>query len=418
MITKAIRKSAIAKKAVLFLIAAALLICNSTVNAQVVQTVEHPEIAKIDGLRLVATTDKSRFIAGESVEVRLRIENTSKVMCGFMETQPDMDFSVSAKDAQGREVPQTAFGKMRLTIPFFRRVFRRIDPGQSISYSLNVNRLVDMSGSGNYSVTIRKGITISSSNAQFIDSGNQTELATTIPIILEEPKYLPQGIPNASLDSSKVASSVSDGNPLLAWKEGDHWTLEIELFQNGSVSTNVPQTATSSENDLPNARLAARYSIEVKIAGTEKTDKGDYWQVDFIPGEEAPMSVREQSYRVLVSKKDGIVEAVIGLRGFGNPNLIKADGISFARETPFGYPLLLFPLMSNHDFTTKDGLRFSMTTQTSEQDRVLDFHSIPQGLKGSEVKQVWPKADKWWKEYTLQDNDRQFILRAKRLEEH
>jgi hypothetical protein len=383
---------------------------------------------ELTGVELSALPDEVAVGPDSPVILTVVLKNTSASRTFFFfQTTPERDFRLVARDSKGHTVPLTARGQMMARpIDSLMRVGRNIKPGEELRYKILASRLCDFSLSGTYFLTVTQHLS-EFANGEKIRDGfafskpAQVQVGERFSPRLASGLYAPGPLKPDAVEQVPLPGAMAASRPTSLWKEGDTWPLRIELLTTeppGTAAATVSPGRTAGDGAGDGVkvepRLVARYGMRVKVAGTEHTDDGDYWQLDFTPEGEAPGETRAQSYRVLVSKKDGSMAAIIGLRGLGNPGLERGSGLTFTHEAPFGYPLLMFPLEQKREATSILGSRFSLATRTAGRLRVLEANSQRQQAKGFRLRQVWSIGAEWWDEYEMQDSDRQWILRAKK----
>ncbi|HEX8833135.1 MAG TPA: hypothetical protein VF719_02985 [Abditibacteriaceae bacterium] len=108
-----------------------------------------------EGLQLWARAEKEETTVGQPVMVILTLKNTGVKPVSWGETSPARDFDVQAADKSSQSVLPTAYATSRLTMPIFGRVFRMLQTGHQVTYKLPVNRLIDMTEGGTYSLVIK-----------------------------------------------------------------------------------------------------------------------------------------------------------------------------------------------------------------------------------------------------------------------
>lgn len=106
------------------------------------------------GFQLAVQAEKSTVEAGEMVVLLITLKNTTKNTLDVYEHGTDKDFELEVKNAGGEVMPLTSHGrdskvKMKLNS-------MSVGPGQEIRYRLRLSRLVDMSVSGSYPITVKR----------------------------------------------------------------------------------------------------------------------------------------------------------------------------------------------------------------------------------------------------------------------
>jgi len=111
------------------------------------------------GYLLSVTLEKPEVSASEPVVIRVAVKNGSKESISYILELPEKTFKLSVKDAKGREVPLTAYGK---------RLFGKrpqgesgtqgvnLKPGAKSEFRMLVNRIYDMTVSGTYTIVARR----------------------------------------------------------------------------------------------------------------------------------------------------------------------------------------------------------------------------------------------------------------------
>jgi len=198
----------------------------------------------------------------------------------------------------------------------------------------------------------------------------------------------------------QAAGGVSPETPII-WKVGDSWELQVEAYARDQVGLQTPPS-----------KPPARYSIIVRVAGSEKSDGLDYWQVDFSPLD-AALSEGKESHRVLIRQKDGWPCRILRQGESLGTLFDDIDGLPVITGAPLGLPAELFPLAKTAS-SKLGGFRLSLRLIKREhQDVQVQEAFVSRGDRHEVVvKQVWRKGEKFWREYERHYKGR-LDLRAK-----
>lgn len=139
------------------------------------------------GLRCSIHPEKKEFKANDPIILTITIENVSKNVSSYFESKPDLDFVVDSKMENGSIVTPTAFAKAIPEMPFYGRFVRNIKSGQRITYKLAANRLIDMTRSGIYNITIRRFVLNQPNKDTQIKTKDTTVKPTNGLMIFKEP---------------------------------------------------------------------------------------------------------------------------------------------------------------------------------------------------------------------------------------
>jgi hypothetical protein len=136
------------------------------------------------------------------------------------------------------------------------------------------------------------------------------------------------------------------------------------------------------------------YTMEIVIAGTQKLDGHDCWQVEFRPGPDSPKTVAAQQYRVLVDKEDGAVRKVVAVKGeHTSGQVLVVDDCRLVMDAPSGFPLEILPVSRNMIRSANEPrseLRYSKTVEAEFRIKTVLTQKITQ---------KWEPQARWWTEY-------------------
>lgn len=185
------------------------------------------------------------------------------------------------------------------------------------------------------------------------------------------------------------------------WVVGDTWDVDIILYSRGwGLAFSDPKM----EERKHKPHVLARYTVKIAVTADLKCRDIDCWQLDFIPMEKdkTPPGIREQKFRVFVSKENGSMIDIVCLSGenFGEPKPRDIDGITILRYAPYGFPLEIIPWSTNK-FTGVN--KTILTVAKNESILGNEKHKeliVRQGTNEvPRITQKWAKGAKWWSEY-------------------
>lgn len=200
------------------------------------------------------------------------------------------------------------------------------------------------------------------------------------------------------------AQSKSDV-PHSRWKVGDTWEIEVTLYSRDWMLFFGDPTKEESK-DLE--KVLGQYAVVAEVTAKVSRDGVDCWQIDFVPDEKAPVGVREQKYRVLVSTIDGSIRELSRIEGenVGNAEIEDVDGYTVLKNAPYGFPLEMIPwepVQKKTKMKQPSPRRHQLSAERKEtavdgmKELVLD---LKEGAKErSSVRQKWGQGNRWWSEY-------------------
>jgi hypothetical protein len=113
-----------------------------------------------EGFQLSARVEPATVRLGEPIVLALSLKNTTRVNLYLASSGPEKDFLVDAKREDGQAVPLSEYGRKLLLNRgvIFARFGVKAGPGQVLKYSLELNRIYDMSAGGTYLITVKRDI--------------------------------------------------------------------------------------------------------------------------------------------------------------------------------------------------------------------------------------------------------------------
>ena len=158
--------------------------------------------------------------------------------------------------------------------------------------------------------------------------------------------------------------------------------------------------------------VLAEYTVTVLISGASDVKKVPCWHVDFTPSEKAAPGI-EGTYRIYVSKQDGVVRQIKRITGkdVNSPELIRCATTTFMHRAPTGYPLELLPFSTRTEekaIQGKNSYPLLITNRLSVKMMGANVNTATmigimrykhEAEAESVVKHKWPVGAKWWTEY-------------------
>ena len=137
----------------------------------------------VEGFQLSARLEKESYAAGSPIWVTVAVRNAAKEPLRLLESlAPDHDYTAEVKDEYGKPVPGTRYAGV---LAWSSRIRTRIEPGMEVQRAILLSRLIDMTLSGTYTVTVKRRV----SKAQGRD---KVEVASnTILVKVEDPANQP-----------------------------------------------------------------------------------------------------------------------------------------------------------------------------------------------------------------------------------
>jgi hypothetical protein len=135
----------------------------------------------------VALTEKG--VAGEALPITITLRNAGRAVVTYGEVAGIGDYKLAVKDAEGKAIPVTRYGKWWLETvgggggERYKYVIRKLEPGQSMSLSANLTRLYDLTVAGKYTLVVSRKI-----NADNADGQAFTVQTEAIPFEIVEPE--------------------------------------------------------------------------------------------------------------------------------------------------------------------------------------------------------------------------------------
>lgn len=199
--------------------------------------------------------------------------------------------------------------------------------------------------------------------------------------------------------STYVWGQNLEGSDVPRWVVGDIWDVGTILY---SRDWGLAFSDPKMEERKHKPHVLARYTVKIEVTAERKHRGVECWQIDFTPDEKAPLSVREQKYRILVSKEDGSIIELSCLSGenFGDPTPKDVDGITVIYDAPYGFPLEIIPWTTNK----VAGVNKTFLTATRNETIVGNEKHIELVVRQGtnevpRIKQKWAVGAKWWSEY-------------------
>lgn len=113
---------------------------------------------EVPRFQLVARAKSSMIEAGQPVIVELELKSDIESDGFISDSVPVLDFRVEAKTEDGKTVNSTAYISEVLQRPLTNRKFLKMQQGQTLQRAMLLNRVVDLSVSGTYTIIFKKGV--------------------------------------------------------------------------------------------------------------------------------------------------------------------------------------------------------------------------------------------------------------------
>lgn len=392
-----------------------------------------PAILLAPKVQLIVRAAKTEFRPGEPVSLEVVLSNQSRESLRVVQGWGDrVGFQFEAKNARGLKIPMTQYGKKQSGAES--EVVTSVGPptiislaaGQEMRDTFVLNRLIDMSEEGSYTVTARRLI-LPSGQEKAVEVVSQL-----LPIEIVEPA------PFTTLPVAGVEQEVQEPidpnfqwkkSPTATWELGDTWTLSVQVLLNNPPNGLAPlleglpqETRRQFEDAAQQApqgpALLARYHMMVQVNGEEKVAGKDCWQLVFLPDTKSPSSVQYSRPLLVVDKETGQTVRMENVDQKFLSRVEKLGELTFPVETQFGYPLPLLPVVGDQPLDAKspDGSYHMTTTfQTNATGRITEIRLSAGVQERFRVKQRWLPGAKWWNEYELSDTVRNIVVRATRV---
>ena len=110
------------------------------------------------GFELSIVSDKEIYHAGDHVILSLLLHNASKTPAAFIHRDKERDFPLDIVSSDGKIVPLTKYGKhLQETANFVISSSKvELSPRDAIEYSLQLDKIYDVSREGTYTVTAKR----------------------------------------------------------------------------------------------------------------------------------------------------------------------------------------------------------------------------------------------------------------------
>lgn len=113
-----------------------------------------------EGLRIgIHGGEEHAFSSMQPVVLRVTLENVLDEPSGHVTlTHTERDYEIIVRDGKGNDVPRTRYGALRARNAGrnFRRIFKRMEPGETLEETLHVNRMFDMTLNDTYSIQLSR----------------------------------------------------------------------------------------------------------------------------------------------------------------------------------------------------------------------------------------------------------------------
>ena len=189
----------------------------------------------------------------------------------------------------------------------------------------------------------------------------------------------------------------------MVWKPGDSWTVTIEAYSIGwALAFSDPEAQKRSQ--LP--RLAARFSMDIRVLGASSTSNAALWQLEFVPGKDAPVAFQKQRCRVWFGSEDKRIHRVLHVSGDNSwdVSLEVFDGLAVIEHPVAGFPLQYLPTFSKitTDLTKEGGKHLQLDKMVVGTQQSLEARCGVDSQDGSFrseviVRQVSSPEANWWK---------------------
>lgn len=105
-----------------------------------------------EGIQLSISMDRNVFTPKEPVLMTVSLKNLNRANLSLPTTTPERDFKLSVKDKQGNILPLSLYGKGMNTSAIFGRYPVEVKIGKQTQYTLQIDRLYDLTTCGSYSI--------------------------------------------------------------------------------------------------------------------------------------------------------------------------------------------------------------------------------------------------------------------------
>lgn len=206
------------------------------------------------------------------------------------------------------------------------------------------------------------------------------------------------------------------------WHKGDEWVISVKLYTR-------PYVVARSSGKCPAISVRDEYQISVMVTGEVGRGGGDCWELEFVPGEDAPSEIRKMKYRLLVAKKTGVIETMTAVvqdgdqKGTKKTRLRQIQGLRFGEVR--GFPVTVIPWKHNfqrHDKNKKSEEDYwTASIDTKEMEKRKMLYQLKVENKPGEypapgeftVWQKWSPEHSWWTEHIRFDHQGHKVLSAK-----
>ncbi len=147
------------------------------------------EVKAVSNAIELAVALPEKGTAGEALPMTITLKNAGRATVTYGHVAGIGDYELAVKDAEGKAVPVTRFGKWWLETvggageERGKYVIRKLEPGQSVSIAANLARLFDLSVAGKYTLTVGRKL-----NADNADGRAFTVRTGDIPFEMVEPE--------------------------------------------------------------------------------------------------------------------------------------------------------------------------------------------------------------------------------------
>jgi hypothetical protein len=388
-------------------------------NVVAQQKTEQGEVS--EGLRLSISLGKTRFTAMEPIAVAITLQNVSDKdrMYAFSAFPNNEGFLV--KDQLGVTVPLTTFGSESLKPPVVvvGNTPLALKPGQEISRTVILNRIVDLSRVGAYYLTIQRPV------PKIAEKGLATVVSNTVKFEVVEPTPPPSFVnpfpERQHVEEKPVANFQWLSAPSVTWKEGETWTISAELFLkpdgpflklNKDVLSAYGATTPTNE-----PQLLARYGVLVQAVKKETIGNEEFWKLQILPTTDAPGNISSMPLYVWADK-NGWTRKIQRIGWKAEFPFRKMGDYQMSLEALPGLPVELLPVQESKKLEGEsdddDELKLTVTTQPTDTGRTIEAIITAKGKPRLRVKQRWVAGASWWSEYEKEDFSQGTILRMKK----
>ncbi len=220
------------------------------------------------------------------------------------------------------------------------------------------------------------------------------------------------------------------------WSMGDKWEIEVSTYTRPPAA-DLSEKASSEEEE---ESVEDKYNLTVTITDKVKHDGSDCWQLEFVPGAEAPPEIRKMKYRLLVSQDSGVLKEMKAIRrdkgkkSAKKLRLKRIQGLNLRMEEEKGFPLTVIPWgQKPRKLTAEEKSKNRYWTVSVEKEiwkhkkekkvnqNVILFQLKtrvkPESRGGWSaeftVRQKWSNKYSWWTEFIRFDSKGRKLLRAK-----